>query len=428
MIQDNSPDCVVALRKGQAVRWADLVDRVAAVANHYAGRQRVALVCRDGLDFAAGFLGLLHAGADVVLPANTQIGALADIPGGCEAVLDDAAVAAATGGMQLGPIDSRGAAITFFTSGSTGAPKEVTRSLAMMEHEIRALDAAFGALPAGPVLATVSQQHLYGLTFKLLWPLAVARPFMAETFDVWEAVVAAGPGAGTVISSPAHLSRLGGLAALSGSARPGAVFSAGAPLAAADAWVARDILGVLPTEIFGSTESGAIATRQQANGSEDWTLLPNIELRVDAGGVAAFRGPQVAGWVTTGDVVAPGPGGFRFIGRADGIMKVEGKRVATAEVEAALAALPWVEAAMVLLLPGPPVRLAAAVIPSPDGWQALRSQGHFRFGRSLAQALASRMEPAGRPKRWRFVTDLPWRPMGKRDAAALAALFVAPPT
>jgi acyl-coenzyme A synthetase/AMP-(fatty) acid ligase len=107
---------------------------------------------------------------------------------------------------------------------------------------------------------------------------------------------------------------------------------------------------------------------------------------------------------------------------------VEGKRVSLAEVESALTALPEIQEAAVLLLPGPPVRLAAAVVPRAAGWQALEAQGHFRFGRDLAHSLAPRMESSGRPKLWRFVEALPRRHMGKRDAGALAALFADPPT
>ena len=55
--------------------------------------------------------------------------------------------------------------------------------------------------------------------------------------------------------------------------------------------------------------------------------------------------------------------------------------------------------------------------------QALEAMGHYRVGVLLAMSLADMLEPAGRPKRWRFVPALPRRHMGKRDDAALRALF-----
>ena len=238
-----------------------------------------------------------------------------------------------------------------------------------------------------------------------------------------ETVIAARPGGGVVISSPAHLSRLGGLTPLTEGWRPSAVFSAGAPLSAVDALVVRDVLGVLPTEIFGSTESGAVATRRQIVGGEAWTLLPGVTLRVESDDTASFASPQVAGWITTGDVVDATAQGIRFLGRRDGVLKIEGKRVSLAEIENGLTALKLVDQAAAVLLPGKPAKLAAVVVPSEAGRTLLATEGSFRFGRRLARLLASQLEPMGRPKRWRFVSSLPQRHLGKRDLQALAALF-----
>lgn len=430
LLHDGRPDgAIVALRRGQALDFGQFRAAAVAVAAGCAGRSRVALVCEDGFLFAAGLIGVLLSGAEVVLPPNGLPGTLDVLAGGYDCVFDDAAILAAVGRRSEDmpppvPIDAEAALVTFFTSGSTGAPKCVTRSLAMLEHEIAAIDAAIGGLPGdGAVLSTVSHQHLYGLTFRLLWPLAAGRPFHIETLQVWETVIAAGPGRGVLIASPAHLSRLGGLTKLPADQQPSAIFSAGAPLSAADAGLARDILGVLPTEIFGSTESGAVATRRQAVGGEEWTLLPGVTLRLEDDDTASFAAPQIADWVGTGDVVAISETGIRFLGRRDGVLKIEGKRVSLAEIESGLTALPLVDQAAAVLLPGNPAKLAAVVVPSEAGRALLDVEGSFRFGRRLARLLAPRLEPMGRPKRWRFVASMPQRHLGKRDLPALAALF-----
>jgi len=53
--------------------------------------------------------------------------------------------------------------------------------------------------------------------------------------------------------------------------------------------------------------------------------------------------------------------------------------------------------------------------------------GHFRFGTALARQLPTELESASRPKRWRFVSAVPRRHMGKRDNAAAIALFAKSP-
>jgi acyl-coenzyme A synthetase/AMP-(fatty) acid ligase len=393
---------------------------VAGLAATLTGCESAALVCRDSYAFAVGLFALLQVGAEVVLPPNGQPGTLAGLAGSFERLIDDGVVAGAPPlDAALAPIDPE-AKIAFFTSGSTGQPQRVVRTLRMLEREVATFEAQWGAaLGRVPVLATVSHQHLYGLSFKILWPLFAGRPFDPVTHEVWESLLAVLPAGAVVISSPAHLGRLAGIAPLAEAARPAAIFSAGAPLSATAAAEALAILGRLPTEIFGSTETGAVATRRQASGDEDWSFLPGHRFVSQAEGRLCLHSPYSGDAVETADRVEPRPNGFRFLGRADRVVKIEGKRVGLAEVEAALVGLPWVEAAAVVALP----RLAAAVVLTAEGRAQLAALGGFRFGRLLRQELAPTLDPAACPKQWRFVEALPSAAMGKRRDGDVAALF-----
>ena len=184
------------------------------------------------------------------------------------------------------------------------------------------------------------------------------------------------------------------------------------------------MLGSLPYEIFGSTETGAIAIRRQHAPGEPWRLLPGIEARTGDDGCLLLRSPFVGpDWFATADLVELTTDGFHFLGRADRVVKVEGRRVSLPEVEQALVALPWIDAAAAVLLPGATERLAAAVVLNAQGRERLAAVGAFRFGRQLRHALASSQNPEGRPKRWRFVDALPLQSMGKRRDADIVALF-----
>lgn len=70
---------------------------------------------------------------------------------------------------------------SLFTSGSTGDAKRVAKRLEQLFREVEGVDRALRALPevvraladgrSVAVLATVTHQHIYGILFRLLWPL-----------------------------------------------------------------------------------------------------------------------------------------------------------------------------------------------------------------------------------------------------------------
>jgi acyl-coenzyme A synthetase/AMP-(fatty) acid ligase len=123
------------------------------------------------------------------------------------------------------------------------------------------------------ILATVAPQHLYGLLFRVLWPLASGRAFLRSAVLHPEELA---PHAGSgnpfaVVTTPVtlrHLVERGDLSRHRAGCR--AIFSSGGPLAADLAQRARDALGSAPFEIYGSTETGGVAVRQQQRGGEPW--------------------------------------------------------------------------------------------------------------------------------------------------------------
>jgi 3-hydroxymyristoyl/3-hydroxydecanoyl-(acyl carrier protein) dehydratase len=316
--------------------------------------------------------------------------------------------------------------LRFFTSGSTGAPKEVEKRWSQIEAEARSW-AAFFAGRIDRVAGTVSHQHIYGLIFRLALPLEArwitedAQAFTWETF-------AAQLGPRTLgVTSPAHLTRMPpGLSAAGG---PAMLLSSGGPLPLQGALDAAEAFGQPPLEILGSTETGGVAMRQRRDDAEAWTPLAGVDLRLSEEGVLSVRSPYADGetWTQMGDrAELLTDGRFRLLARADRIVKIEGKRVSLPRVEAALASLDEVTEAAALALPDKEgEKLCAAVVLAEPGRRALARLGAFRFSRSLRAKLADSLEPSERPKRWRFVGRLPQTAQGKRTLTDLAALFAA---
>lgn len=379
--------------------------------------------------FTAALLAAAVARRPLVLPAHTQGGYLEEVGGAGARLLDDRAIVLSEAAdADLGEAASD-VALTFFTSGSTGIPKRIERRLAQLETEATVLEATFG-VEAGPVQATVSHQHIYGLIYRIVWPVMAGRPSADRAAEYWEQLEGRLGAETTLISSPAHLTRLPPAMDLLAQS-PGLIFSSGQLLVTPAALACAAAFGRPATEVLGSTETGGVAWRRQRakskeGGDEPWTPFAGIGVEQDAAGALAVRTPYLDGTdpFPMGDRVETlADGRFRLLGRADRMEKIDGKRVSLTRVEEALVGLDAVSEAAALTLPDRKGALAAVVVLGAEGAERLDAMGAFRFGRLLRTALADRLEPIERPKYWRFVEAMPTDAQGKRRLSDLRAQF-----
>ena len=130
------------------------------------------------------------------------------------------------------------------------------------------------------------------------------------------------------------------------------------------------------------------------------------------------------GWLETGDrVEVGGDGRFLLNGRADRIVKVEGKRVSLTAIEQFLVGLESIEDASALVLTDSRQSLAAVVMLAPAGEAQRLALGDFRFSRQLRDQMRPEFDQAELPRRWRFVQQIPLSPQGKRTQKVLEGLF-----
>lgn len=430
---------VIAYRGDQAIRLAEFRRDIAHNAARLAGRNchRGLLVTEDSYWCAVGMMALFQIGAEAILPQNMTSGARQAIRADWDMIVTDQPTgegqndirlqSGTDGDAPLGAIDLEACRLSLFTSGSTGEPKKVTKTLAVMQREAAAVEALLGAVVprGGRVTGTVTHQHLFGLSFKLFWPLCSGRPFEAAVHEFWEELLAAHLHGAVIIVSPAHLTRLGDLTLPVGQGQPACLISAGAKLSHDVALRAQKALGAPLCEIYGSTETGVIGWRWLDRPDKPWMAAEGVSFDIDEDRRLRIQSAFLTdrNWFRTEDQAARADDGFRLLGRADRIVKIEGKRVSLPEVEAALSASPLVAAVTLLPIGSADITLAAVVVPSDDGQRALAELGAFRFGRQLRQSLASVCEPAAMPRRWRFVPEIPTGPMGKVRQEDLLALF-----
>lgn len=308
-------------------------------------------------------------------------------------------------------------AVIIYTSGSTGEPVGIVKTIENLFAEVNCLNECF-EWPAGPIVGTVPSQHLYGLTFTVLLPWCRGIPLVDSipVFPLDVSRVLRETQAKALVSVPAHYKAL-----LHNDFKATSLFSISAAAFLHQdvslAWAQQNGLPI--TEIYGSTETGVVASRVSPD-SELWQILPKVKLRFKSELLfvsSPFVSTQWPQGFQSSDLGAlENENQFRLLGRADSVVKICGKRVSLKEIERVLFECDGVDDVAVLAMDvdgqiRDRVIWAALVLTEPIPISVLRQQ------------LRSRLDSISIPKRFIITDSLPRNKSGKVLRQALESLF-----
>ncbi|MGN4048844.1 AMP-binding protein [Pseudomonas sp. SM4] len=398
------------------------------------GVKRLAVHLEDAADLAIALLGAWRAGVSVLLPSDLQPQTRQRWSSEVDLWLTDQAEDAQLNDFQqpalpAAQLNLDQCQLSLCTSGSSGEPKRIDKTLRQLANEVEALEQLWGAdLGEACIIGSVATQHIYGLLFRVLWPLCAGRPFVRKQLAFPEDMQRASREhpAFAWVASPALLKRMGDnldWPALSPVRR---VFSSGGALPAEAAQSLQQRLQQWPTEILGSSETGGIAWRQ---GEQLWQPFAGVELSQDADGALLIASPYLpAGHIEhTADAARiAADGRFELLGRLDRIVKLEEKRISLPMLEQALVAHAWVAEARLGVVQENRASLGALLVLSESGLFALREHGRRSLTEGLRKHLSQHCEALALPRRWRLVRQLPLNSQGKLPQAEVEALLLAP--
>lgn len=392
------------------------------------GIRRLAVHLEDAGQLAIALLGAWRAGVSVLLPADLQAQTRQRWAPEVDLWLTDHVEALYAQPLAPATLDLDRCQLSLCTSGSSGEPKRIDKHLRQLANEVEALEQQWSAeLGQACLIGSVATQHIYGLLFRVLWPLCAGRSFLRAQLPFPEDIQRASREQAEFawVTSPALLKRMGDNLDWHALSAVKKVFSSGGalPAEAADSLAQR--LGQRPTEILGSSETGGIAWRQL---DQLWQPFPEVQLSQDEHGALRIASPYLPpGHVEQGSdaVEFVGDGRFHLLGRLDRIVKLEEKRLSLPMLEQALSEHEWVGEARLGVVHTGRASLGALIVLSAQGLHALRGQGRRALTEALRQHLSQHCEALALPRRWRLLTQLPLNAQGKLPQAQIDALLFA---
>jgi acyl-coenzyme A synthetase/AMP-(fatty) acid ligase len=433
LVSHFSPDSIIAWCAEGAVTLRQFLADVRHLAGRFPSGMHLLNLCSDRYRFSVGLAAAIVAGKVSLLPSThapetlRQIKVFApdtfcltdsdpcavDLPQlrhpEMEVCLEDI--------VQIPQIDRSQCVAIVFTSGSTGMPQPFPKTWGALVGSVKA-EALHLGLPHDSrftLVGTVPPQHMYGLesTVLMAWHSGSAfshvQPFYPA--DICRALASV-PTPRILVSSPVHLRALVG----SGLKLPeiNIVVSATAPLSVE---LARDVearCGAPLMEIYGSTETGQIATRRPTQSSE-WRLFPGVNLVVE-GDCARARGAHIDTPTVMNDVIElVDDEHFLLHGRKADLVNIAGKRHSLASLNHLLNSIPGVVDGA-FFMPDETganhvTRLAACVVAP-----GLEASG-------VLAALRRHIDPVFLPRPLLMVDSLPRNRTGKLPREALQNLL-----
>ncbi|PLV62212.1 AMP-binding protein [Erwinia sp. B116] len=390
--------------------------------------QRWALCFEDSYLFSVALLATLHAGKTPVIPGHLRPSLLEEQQTEFDGAIGDRPLTLncplltvpdpSDEPMSALPAVPADAAVILFTSGSTGVPRKVVKPVRCLDEEARWLASLWETRLHGcQVIASVSHQHLYGLSFRIILPLALGLPFDSQQIYYSEQLAARPAARYVLIGSPAFLRRI------DFSLRPPhcqLVISAGGALAWDDASRVCAGLGQAVDEIYGSTETGVLASRRRLTERTGWQPFAGVALVQDPQQTWWARSPlipQAAGLQLDDDLRFSGDQ-FQLCGRRDRIVKIEDKRISLSEIERRLLALPGiVDAAALQIARGGRSAIGVVLVLAAGGDDVSQLKRQWR------SELQRWLEPVAIPRFWRVVAAIPHNSQSKRDWPQIQELF-----
>ena len=411
--------------------WQDFAHRCRQISQQLRQKhiQTVAFWFDDAAYFACAMLACFEADVKILLPPNLLEENRRWVEENADFLFDDAlfetyGITQTVANSELRIDKTSQTEIWLKTSGSSGQPKIMKKTAEKMWQESDAISRSL-AIPSDNnihVVSSVSTQHHYGLSYRVMLPLTMGWSIARKQLPYPEYLIAESLSVprSIWISSPALLTHLNLSDPALHRCQIVAILSSGGMLPETTAKAMRAQLNTKIIEGYGSTETGVIAFREQPG---LWTPTPVTRLGVNEQGALWVESPWLEQREQTADAVEISGAQFHLLGRIDRIVKFGDKRISLVKIEQDILKHPWVLDAYVAQHPKYP-RPAAWLALSEEGISAYRRIGRQVIVQRLRHDLSESQEHSALPRYWRFTRALPRNSQSKISRADFEQIFL----
>ncbi|MGH8550186.1 MAG: AMP-binding protein [Methylococcales bacterium] len=339
------PECSFTLVNRENVSLGDLFSQAQQISLSLPEGRYALNLCRDRYLFTVCYLAVIFRSQINLLPQNQSPGCIQNLLenySGSYTISDDPASQypgfiitpglVRNGAGQFPGIAENCIVSISFTSGSTGNPKPIPKTIGEFLKSARLATDRLGIASGLHLVSTVPPQHMYGLETSVFWPLVAGatiqsyRPFFPE--DIRRTLSESAKPC-LLISTPTHLkacvesnlcwTNLAG------------VLSSTAAMPVKLAKTIESRFGVPLLEIFGSTETLSFASRRLTV-SEQWQPYQSIRVRAERD-FCTVQGGHLRNPLRLDDRLEIDQNGcFTLTGRSSDLVKIGGKRASLAEL------------------------------------------------------------------------------------------------
>ena len=313
--------------------------------------------------------------------------------------------------LSFNEIDTNNVIINLFTSGSSGDNKCIKKSLENLIQEATDLYNEVDLKNSKTVISTTTFNHLVGLTFYFMLPLNSGLCIDLERINYPEDIQGENF---LLVTTPSFLEKMNKY-----SENPKInlekIITAGAKLKDDEFNYALKISNSV-TEIYGSTESGVIAHRE--NPADNLKLFNNVEI-VFGEDIFINTNYSIETSQKSGDIIKPlEDRKILLCGRADRILKVYEKRISAEEIEKKLEENIFVKEAYCFNYEN---KIATLISLSNEGFEFALNNDILALKKSLKLYLKDFFEIV--PQKFKFIDELPKNQRGKIDREKILELF-----